>query len=116
MNVMIMTDLEGVSGVDSIDYIFDEKLYPYACERLMADVNAAVDGCFLGGADKVYVADGHGTGVNFIHELLDSRAVAVTVGDYSNLIAGGQIDACMEVGGQEGNLQKPRRVHGFKGS
>ena len=98
MNVMIMTDLEGVSGVDSIDHIFDEKLYPYACERLMADINAAVDGCFLGGADKVYVADGHCTGVNFIHELLDPRAIAVTVQDYSDYIAGGKIDACMEVG------------------
>ncbi len=99
MNVMIMTDLEGISGVDTIDCITDGTELNYkARERLMADINAAVDGCFLGGADKVYVADGHFKGTNFIDGLLDPRAIAVTVQDYSDLIVKGEIDACMEIG------------------
>jgi D-amino peptidase len=75
MHVLIITDLEGVSLVDSIDMI-DESTEDYrrACEYLMADTNAAISGAFDGGADKVTVVDGHGSGKNFIHELLDPRA------------------------------------------
>jgi D-amino peptidase len=40
----------------------------------MADVNAAVDGAFLGGADHVTVLDSHGGGGNFDLALLDKRA------------------------------------------
>jgi len=46
----------------------------FAVERLMADVNAAIDGAFLGGATHVTVMDGHARGGNFIFPLLDSRA------------------------------------------
>ena len=56
MRIYIITDLEGISGVDSID-MMDENSegYKLACERLMSDTNAAIEGAFAGGADKVYV-------------------------------------------------------------
>jgi len=75
MKIMMMTDLEGISLVDSIDMI-DESTdgYRFACERLMADVNAAVQGAVDAGADEILVFDGHGSGKNFIPELLDPRA------------------------------------------
>ena len=78
MHVLIITDLEGISSVDSIDMI-DESTEGYrrACEYLMADTNAAIDGAFLGGATKVTVEDGHGKATNFIHELLDPRATVI---------------------------------------
>ncbi|MBE6749836.1 MAG: hypothetical protein E7560_01560 [Ruminococcaceae bacterium] len=75
MHVVILTDLEGVSCVDSIDMIpYANEGYKKACEYLMYDTNAAVDGAFLGGATKVTVIDGHGGANNFIMELLDKRA------------------------------------------
>jgi D-amino peptidase len=75
MKIYIHTDLEGVTGIDSMDMI--EKTGPRyrgCCEQLMADLNAAVDGAFAGGAAHVTVLDSHGGGNNFILEMLDKRA------------------------------------------
>ena len=39
MNVVIMTDLEGISGVDSIANITDKgEPYRYACERCILGI------------------------------------------------------------------------------
>jgi D-amino peptidase len=77
MKVYIHTDLEGVSGVDTIEAMDKGKpAYRAACERMMADINAAVDGAIAGGATHVTVLDSHGGGGNFIAELLDRRAEA----------------------------------------
>ena len=75
MKVFIMTDLEGVSGVDSID-MMDESGNGYreACCRLMADTNAAVQGAVDAGASEILVYDGHGLGKNFPAGGLDRRA------------------------------------------
>ena len=79
MKVYIMTDLEGVSGVCTDEYM-DRSLPYYQDSRryLMGDVNAAIAGAFDGGATEVWVRDGHGAGGgnNFITELLDPRAEA----------------------------------------
>ena len=72
MTIFIETDLEGISGVGTIAMAADGGRC--ARERLMADTNAAVRGAFAGGADRVFVLDGHGGGGNFIPELLDPRA------------------------------------------
>lgn len=76
MNVFIMTDLEGISGVDTIDMVLDTESagHQTALQRLMLDVNAAIAGAIDGGAKKVYIFDGHGRGVNFIKQQLDPRA------------------------------------------
>lgn len=76
MHVLIITDLEGISCVDSIDMIpRTNEGYKKACEYLMLDTNAAIDGAFAGGATSVTVIDGHGGGGNFIPEMLDKRAL-----------------------------------------
>jgi D-amino peptidase len=54
----------------------DNERYAYSIQRLMADVNAAIDGAFLGGATHVTVLDSHGGGGNFDYSLLDKRADA----------------------------------------
>ena len=82
MKVIIITDLEGISLVDNIDMIFVDEEYQKARKLLMADVNATISGAFAGGADEVYVIDGHGGGNNFIHELLDKRAVEIKGADF----------------------------------
>jgi len=78
-NIFIMTDLEGISGIDSMEMIqAGHPQYEYSLRRLMTDTNAAVVGAFQGGATRVFVCDGHGGGNNFIHHLLDPRAEVST--------------------------------------
>ena len=75
MKIYIHTDLEGISGIDNIEMMSREHTrHREAVENLMADLNAAVDGAFLGGAKHVTVLDSHGGGGNFILEMLDKRA------------------------------------------
>jgi len=78
MKVFILTDMEGISGISKFEQMSNRLQTdrdPWALERLMVDVNAAVRGAFDGGATEVYVLDGHGGGENFIKELLDKRAI-----------------------------------------
>jgi len=75
MKIYIHTDLEGVSGIDNIEMMSrDHERHMEARENLMADLNAAVDGAFAGGADHVTVLDSHGGGGSFILDMLDDRA------------------------------------------
>ncbi|MBI3946669.1 MAG: M55 family metallopeptidase [Armatimonadetes bacterium] len=75
MKVYIHTDLEGITGIDTFEMIQrDSPHCRECCELLMHDLNAAVDGCFAGGADHVTVLDSHGGGGNFVLEMLDPRA------------------------------------------
>jgi len=64
MKVFIMTDLEGVAGVqDSTNWCFTDGRY---CEKgkelLTMEINAAAEGFLEGGATEILVADGHGPG------------------------------------------------------
>ena len=73
--IYIHTDMEGISGIGKGEMVPNDSAdYRYCVERLMADANAAVDGAFLGGADRVTVLDSHGGGRNFDLSLLDKRA------------------------------------------
>ncbi len=73
--IYIHTDLEGISGIDTMEMIERSgERYRQCCEHLMADLNAAIDGAFAGGASQVKVLDSHGGGNNFVLDLLDKRA------------------------------------------
>ena len=100
MKVVIMTDLEGISGVNHPDHIYSEpsEMYQYAVGRLMADLYAAVEGALDGGATEVYVVDGHHSGKNFIKEKLHPKAKQVSFAEWREFIRSGEIDAYMEVG------------------
>lgn len=75
MKIYIHTDLEGISGIDSDRMVEkDSPGYGFSVRRLMADLNAAVDGALAGGATYVTVLDSHGGGGNFDLSLLDKRA------------------------------------------
>ncbi len=98
MKVLIITDLEGISCVDSIDMINEQTDgYKKACEYLMADTNAAIAGAIAGGADEVYVVDGHGGGNNFIKDSLDKRAILIPAREAATSDLS-FIDACVMVG------------------
>lgn len=67
MKVFIMTDLEGVSLANSpLLWDTSTREYALACERLMADTNAAILGALDAGATEILVYDGHGRGCNFL--------------------------------------------------
>lgn len=84
MKVLIMTDLEGVSGVvNFLEQTYpDGKYFEQAKLLLTAEINAAVDGLLEVGADDILIVDGHGPGaVHFetLHpaaKLMHGRPVA----------------------------------------
>lgn len=74
---LISCDLEGVHGVVGEPYSGLVKSiadYPQAVENATLEINAAVRALFDGGADEVYVWDGHGGGGNLNFSLIDPRA------------------------------------------
>jgi len=100
VKIYVMTDMEGVSGIDRIEQLDrDGGEFRASCEKLMSDVNAAVAGAFDGGATQATVRDGHGGGGNFLAEMLDERAHHDTTDwkDWPKLLAGG-FDGAFAVG------------------
>lgn len=85
-SVLILTDLEGISGVCSIAAINDEEAYRDACMKLTADTNVAIDALISVGAETVYVNDGHGSGNNFFKDRLDPRAKQIPLSDFPSVI------------------------------
>ncbi len=75
MRVLISADGEGVSGITSSEELVRGKPDYARFQTLMtADVNAAVDGAFAGGATQVVVNDSHWGMNNILIEELDPRA------------------------------------------
>jgi D-amino peptidase len=75
MKILIAADMEGISGVVHWDQVSSDRADYARFRKLMtAEVNAAVQGAFAGGAAQVVVSDGHGSGRNILIEELDSRA------------------------------------------
>lgn len=64
MKIFIMTDQEGVAGVlNSKDFGSpDARFARLGWTLLTAEVNAAIEGFFAGGATEILVTDGHGDG------------------------------------------------------
>lgn len=97
-NVLIITDLEGVSGVLDMQSVKDESSsgYQNAVKWLMEDTNVAIKALFDAGATEVYVVDGHGSGKNFIQGALDKRAKQVYTWDLGAIIS--SIDCFIMIG------------------
>ena len=99
MNVFILTDLEGISGVVDIEYMdrTGEK-YKKACSYLAESINLAVDTCIKCGAENVYYLDGHGGGGNANPDDIDKRAVKCDLATWQQLMRDGKIDCQIELG------------------
>ncbi|KAB2336655.1 M55 family metallopeptidase [Cytobacillus depressus] len=74
MKLFISADMEGISGVATNQQLKTTSEYQRFRKLMTADVNAAIEGAFNGGATEVVVADGHGNMSNIIIEDLDERA------------------------------------------
>lgn len=78
MKVYILCDMEGVSGIRLQEQVAMHPpgpAYEHGRRLMMGDINAAVDGCFLGGAGEVVVCDTHGMGGQVRLDEVDPRAV-----------------------------------------
>ena len=81
MNIYIMTDLEGISGITSREQVLPEASRYAEGRRLMVnDINVVVRACKEAGAEKVYVRDCHGGGMNVIWSELCEEADGYIIG------------------------------------
>ncbi|WP_251550995.1 M55 family metallopeptidase [Neobacillus muris] len=78
MKIFISADMEGISGVATNQQLKTNSEYQRFRKLMTADVNAAIEGAFNGGATEVVVADGHGNMSNILIEELDPRARLVS--------------------------------------
>ncbi len=75
MNVFVMVDMEGISGIcKSVQVVGEGEPYQQGRKYLVQDVNACVEGCIAGGARKIVVRDAHWQGFNFIFQDLHPGA------------------------------------------
>ncbi|TKI04893.1 M55 family metallopeptidase [Martelella alba] len=75
MQIFISADIEGVAGVMRPEQCSSSHAEYHIARGLMErEVNAAIEGAFLGGASGVTVADSHGQMTNLRAENLDCRA------------------------------------------
>jgi len=75
VRVHISVDMEGISGVASAaDTTPGAPHYEYCRELMTAECNAAIEGCYDGGATEVIVNDSHGG----MHNLIQGQVDAIT--------------------------------------
>ena len=99
MNVFILTDLEGIPGVNSIEQM--ERGTPpniTAKERLCEWINKTALYCRKYGAEKIYYLDGHGGGGNVFEEQIDPALIKCSIADWGKLLKEGKIDCQIELG------------------
>jgi D-amino peptidase len=101
MHVLVLTDMEGISRITRYQEII--PVWPEYWERgrgmMTDDVLAAVEGLFEGGATRVTVHDGHGSGArNIIEERMPPGVPVVGFAEHDELIKSGDIDATFQVG------------------
>ena len=106
MRVLIMTDMEGVSGIVVWDQVnAGRPMYEEGRRLYTEEINAAVRGARAGGATEIVVVDCHGAGGDYtfnslIPEMLEPDCEWVAHhawGRYTELLEKG-CDACLLVG------------------
>lgn len=83
MNIYIMVDAEGISGIfdhEQVSASSPSGRYNEGRELMVKDINACVEACKEAGADKVYVRDCHGSGANIIWSKLSGLADYYIIG------------------------------------
>lgn len=79
MKVYISCDMEGITGVVSSEQThMGNKEYERARKLMTEEVNAAIEGALLGGAQEVVVNDAHAEGRNILIEGLNPQAQLIS--------------------------------------
>ena len=94
MNIFIMTDAEGISGIYDWQQILPSgSRYNEGRMLLTQEINTCVEAAKEAGAGKIFVRDGHAGGSNIIWEKLSSKADYYIAGNMpGNLMPG--IEEC----------------------
>jgi len=75
MNIYIMTDAEGISGIYDREQVMSSGSRYNECRMFMTqDINACVEAAKDAGVDKIFVRDAHGGGTSIIWEKLSPKA------------------------------------------
>ncbi len=99
MNVFLLTDLEGIPGIFSIDQLDRQsENYVFACEKLTRTINLATELCKKYGAENIYYLDGHAGGGNVFEEKIDNPAMKVTIDGWAQLLKEKKLDCVLELG------------------
>ena len=79
MKIYILADMEGISGIRTLDQVkFDSPEYAEGRKLMMDDINAAIDAAYRAGATEVVACDTHGGGGQVKLAEMDPRAVYET--------------------------------------
>jgi len=102
MRLLMAADMEGISGVVDWAHVTQTHVEYQRFRKIMtADINAAIRGALMAGAEDIIVSDGHGGAKNILIEELDIHA-RINSGAPSNfsMINGveGGIDAVAFIG------------------
>jgi len=75
MNIYIMTDAEGISGIYDREQVMTTGSRYNECRMFMTEeINVCVEAAKEAGAEKIFVRDAHGGGNNVIWEKLSPKA------------------------------------------
>lgn len=87
MNIYIMVDIEGISGIYTREQTKKDGLYfDEGRDYMTAEVNACAEACKAAGADKVYVRDAHNNGSFIRWEKLSPAVDAIVKGGAGYLV------------------------------
>lgn len=99
MNVFILCDLEGISGVTSIEQMErGTEGYERACRALERSLNICADAVRAAGAENIYYLDGHGGGGNVNPDNVVDFCKKVDIAGWEELVMSGKIDCQIELG------------------
>lgn len=99
MNVLIMSDIEGASGVDDYRQIapfWGKEKYELCINNITKDINSVINGLDKAGVENINIFDGHGNGGNLKQDKFDKKIKFVS-GDIPSL-TNNQYDAVFLVG------------------
>ena len=80
MRIYILADMEGISGIRTMEQVKSESAgeYEHGRQLMMQDINCAVEACFAAGAAEVVACDTHGGGGQVRLTEMDPRALYET--------------------------------------
>ena len=116
MKILIMADMEGVSGIVTWSQVMGgAPMYEEGRKLYTEEINAAVRGAKRAGADEIVVVDCHGAGGDwtfnsFVPEMIDVRLYlggASSLGTLHGIVRAGR--RCLLAGGHARAQQHRRR-------
>ena len=95
MNIYIMVDIEGISGIHTREQTRKDGLYfDEGRDYMTAEVNACAEACKAAGIEKVYVRDAHNNGTFLRWENLSPAVDSIVKGGAGYLVRFTGLDDC----------------------